>query len=136
MQKSIRRGSKQKSAVLKTVKKLACHPTADDVFSCMRQQNSIVSLSTVYRNLGILVEEGDLVTIMGPGTEVHYDHNLCNHCHIQCKICGMVADLDFEPLDFRSLSVKQRSGFQVDGVSVTFTGVCSECVKKQEESIK
>lgn len=125
--KLARRGSKQKRAVLGAVKWLANHPTAEKIFFRAREEVPNMSFSTVYRNLGVLVEEGELISISGSGSEIHYDHNVSNHCHIQCRVCGMVGDVDFAPIDFVQLLPKEASGFHVDGVSVTFTGMCDKC---------
>lgn len=122
-----RRGSKQKTAVLRAVKLLSNHPTAEEIFFRARKEIPHMSISTVYRNLGILVDRGELVSITGFGSEIHYDHNLTNHCHIQCRKCGKVRDVNFEPIDFVKLLSEGASGFQVDGVCVKFSGICREC---------
>ncbi len=131
-EKISRRGSKQKSIVLNAVRTLCNHPTAEDVLFKAREQIQNISFSTVYRNLGILVDEGDLITISGTGSEVHYDHVLKNHCHIQCRVCGKVRDVNFPAVDFKEISESDASGFTVDGVCVTFTGICRQCRAKQD----
>ena len=130
-EKISRRGSKQKLIVLNAVRTLCNHPTAEDVLFKAREEAKNISFSTVYRNLGILVDEGDLITISGTGSEVHYDHVLKNHCHIQCRICGKVRDVKYPAVDFKEISESDASGFTVDGVCVTFTGICRQCRAKQ-----
>ncbi|MCK5841610.1 MAG: transcriptional repressor [Candidatus Sabulitectum sp.] len=127
-----RRGSKQKRAVLSAAVSLANHPTAQQIFFKAREEVMSISFSTVYRNLGILVDEGDLITIIGAGSEVHYDHITGNHCHIQCSICGKVRDLDVPVVDFNGILPSEASGFTVDGVCVTFTGMCRDCREKTD----
>lgn len=128
-----RRGSRQKMAVLNAVAAYSDHPTADMIFLRVRGEMSGTSLSTVYRNLGILVDEGKLVAVSGPGAEVHYDHKTANHCHVQCRMCGKVSDVMHSPPDFSVLYPEEASGFEIDGVTVTFTGHCKECAAKQKE---
>lgn len=125
-----RRGSRQKQAVLESVSLHADHPTADCILHRVRKHFPGTSLSTVYRNLRILVDEGDLVAVVGPGAEVHYDHKTWNHCHVQCRICGKVCDVNHYPLDFSGIPPSSASGFTVEGISVTFTGMCEECTAK------
>ena len=127
-----RRGSKQKTAVLSAAKQLANHPSAQEIFFKARLQILSISFSTVYRNLGILVDEGDLITITSNGSEVHYDHIVNNHCHIQCRNCGKVRDIDVPAVDFNGILPSDASGFTVDGVSVTFTGMCEECIVRTD----
>lgn len=122
-----RRGSKQKMAVLDAAKQLSNHPTAQDIFFKVKEENLSLSFSTVYRNLGILVEENELISISGPGSETHYDHIVKNHCHIQCRVCGKVRDMNVPAVDFSGILPSDASGFIVDGVCVTFTGTCRDC---------
>ena len=128
-----RRGSRQKLAVLEAVTCYSDHPTADHIFLRVRKKLPGTSLSTVYRNLRILVEEGALIAVSGPGAEVHYDHETGNHCHVQCRVCGKVCDVTHEPLDFSALVPSSASGFTVEGVTVTFTGLCENCQLKQKK---
>lgn len=128
---SPRRGSKQKKAVYNAVVDSADHPTADMIYLRVRRELPGTSLSTVYRNLGILVDEGELAVVAGPGAEIHYDHSTGNHCHAQCRICGRVCDVQYAPVDFSALVPSKASGFMVDGVTVTFTGICDRCSKNE-----
>ena len=132
--KTHRRGSRQKLAILEAVTSLGSHPTADEIFLRVRETLPGTSLSTVYRNLRILVDEGLLIAVSGPGAEVHYDHETGNHCHIQCRACGKVSDVNHDPLDFSVIKPSSAPGFTVEGVCVTFTGICEECTIKHEKS--
>ncbi|PIE51339.1 transcriptional repressor [Candidatus Fermentibacteria bacterium] len=124
-----RRGSRQREAVLQTVKELANHPTADQIFIKVREKLDRVSLSTVYRNLGILVEEKKLISVTGPGGEVHYDHLLTEHCHALCDSCGRVLDVHISSDMLKAVKPVGIQGFDIADVMVTFTGICSECSK-------
>ena len=97
--KTFRRGSKQKRAVLNSARLLANHPTAEEIFFKVREELPRISLSTVYRNLGVLVDEKELVAISDSGAEVHYDYNVSDHCHVQCRKCGEVGDINYSPTD-------------------------------------
>ena len=49
------------------------HPTADMVYSSIREDLPNISLGTVYRNLRFLVEHGEAVSLkLGDGRE-HFD---------------------------------------------------------------
>lgn len=125
-----RRRSRQKKSVLTAVNLLANHPTAEEVFFKAREETPTISISTVYRNLRILVDEGKLVSIQTPGSEAHYDHNKKDHYHIQCRICGKLIDIDVPLLDLKTIRPRNASGFIVDEVCVTFKGLCRDCKSK------
>jgi len=122
-----RRGSRQKEVVQNSIVGLCSHPTAEEVYFKAKQEHSSLSLSTVYRNLRILVEEGTLIAISGSGSELHYDSNLSNHCHVSCRVCGKLRDICFPAVNLSELKEIDSSGFSIDGVCVTFTGICNEC---------
>ncbi len=123
----IRRNSKQKNIIIASVKKLGNHPTADEVFTEARKLLPGVSLSTVYRNLAILSENGELLSITNLSSETHYDHNTHRHFHVYCTECGKVGDIKISEKNMKALFPDQYNGFQISGFSVTFSGTCNNC---------
>jgi Fe2+ or Zn2+ uptake regulation protein len=132
MEESTRRNTRQRKVILEAVMDLGCHPTAEQVYDRVREELPRTSLSTVYRNLGILADQGLVTTVSGAGKEVHYDHNMCEHCHIECSVCGRICDVDVFPLDKDGLSSEDLSGFILQEVSVNLIGICPECAETDE----
>jgi Fur family ferric uptake transcriptional regulator len=124
------RNTKQRKVILKFVKSLGCHPTAEQIFDAVRKELPRTSLSTVYRNLGILVDQGEIVTVKGTGREIHYDHNIEKHNHIKCSICGRICDVNVDLVDRNTLKSDSVSGFIVNEVYLTFVGICPECAEQ------
>ena len=64
-----RRNSKQRQLVLEAVKARCDHPTADQIYLDVRAQDDKISRGTVYRNLGLLSDEGQIsqVRVPAPG---------------------------------------------------------------------
>ncbi len=123
----VRRNSKQKNIILASVKKLGNHPTADEVFIEARKLLPRISLSTVYRNLAILAENGELLSLTNLSSETHYDHNTHRHFHVYCTECGEVGDIDISEKKMKALFPDKYNGFQINGYSVTFSGICQNC---------
>lgn len=123
-----RRNSKQKDVVLASVVKLNNHPTADEVFLEARKVIPTISLSTVYRNLSILTESEELLSITNLSSETRYDHNLSDHFHIYCSECGAIGDITISKSNIKALIPKKCDGFHIDGYSITFSGVCKNCI--------
>lgn len=132
-QSAVRRMTKQRVIVLNTVKSLGSHPTAYEIFERVRQELPGISLSTVYRNLSILVGQGDILTVRGLGQEVHYDHNLHEHCHVQCRICGKVSDIHTDFIDPSCVNSHGGEGYIVEDVLITLIGICPECANRTKE---
>jgi len=118
------RETKQRRVVYDTIKNTYSHPTADWVFEQVRHTLPKVSLGTVYRNLGVLKEEG-LVA--------HYDADISPHAHFICDSCDQIIDVrNVKTIDWKTL--KDLVGCEVADQKVVFTGRCAGC--RQQEPKK
>ena len=80
----------QKDLVLSTVMGMSCHPTAEEVFAQVSQLYPSISKATVYRNLNLLSEMGEIRKIqMAEGAD-RYDGNISGHHHSICSKCGKI----------------------------------------------
>lgn len=109
------------------------HPTADNVYMAIRRQIPNISLGTVYRNLTMLVESGEITRLrVGDGAD-HFDYDTSPHYHFVCTECGSVIDLDMANID----SILKLAGAGFDGRIVGhvtyFYGVCGSCCQKEKE---
>jgi Fe2+ or Zn2+ uptake regulation protein len=117
----------QRTMTLNAVKKLASHPTAEEVWQAIAAENPAVSRATVYRNLNRLAENGLLLKIRAADGADHFDHRCDPHAHAICTRCGRVFDIGLkERLDLLGL-VGDTDGFEVSGYDLLFTGSCGEC---------
>ena len=73
------------------------HPTAEQIFLQMKQENSKIAQATVYNNLNALVADGKLIRLSQPGAPDRYD-NTTRHDHLLCTRCGALADFRFTDL--------------------------------------
>lgn len=126
MKETLRRNSKQRQLILETVKASHSHPTAEEVYQLVRQKNATISLGTVYRNLNLLAEMGEIVNLSEGFARDHFDGVCQSHPHLVCSRCGQVFDLDcdIQPV-LRQLS--QQNQCLVQGARVTAFGLCQQC---------
>jgi Fur family transcriptional regulator, peroxide stress response regulator len=120
--------------VLEVVRATDSHPTAELVHRMVRRRLPRVSLGTVYRNLRVLVAEGLVNELPGPGPHARFDGNTSDHHHFTCLGCGRIVDVDgplTEP-DSRALCtrVAAQGGFSVTHHRIEFYGRCSGCRRK------
>ena len=127
-----RRMTRQRRKVLEEILAHGNHPTADEIYDAVKRRLPGISLSTIYRNLGILIEQGEILEVHGPCHELHYDHNVHDHCHVRCSACGMVCDVDIEPIDVKTVLPVAASGFTIEKVHITFAGTCPDCWEQRE----
>lgn len=101
--------------------------TAEDLHKRVLSQQPGVSLSTIYRNLELLVEEGLACKVdLGDGqarfeARRHHEH----HHHLVCLACGKSEHLDC-PMPELEQMLGGR-GFRVTGHRFVVYGYCQAC---------
>lgn len=129
----VRRQSKIRQAIYEAVMQHPIHPTAEWIYDLLKLQYPSLSLGTVYRNLGILAEQGKIRKIASQETADHFDGNTEPHFHAQCRICGNLQDV-FLPYDQQvDQLAQQTTDFQIEEHSVIFSGLCPACQKKEKD---
>lgn len=79
-----KRNTIQRSLVLKTVKELQFHATADEVYDTIVKKHSDISRGTVYRNLNLLSDIGEIRKLEMPSGADRFDHICHEHYHTRC----------------------------------------------------
>lgn len=130
-----RRNTIQRALVLETVNKLCCHATADEVYDEIHKAHPTISRATVYRNLNLLSEMGEIRRIEIPGSADRYDHVVHNHCHVRCEVCGCIFDMDMEFVYGLESGIRDSHGFDITGYDIVFHGICPAC-KAQRDTAK
>ena len=119
--------TKQKEAILEVLRSATSHPPADWVYDEVRKEIPNISLGTVYRNLRLLRQMGEISEIDFSSTFSRFDGSSDNHYHFRCEKCGRVFDVD-EPvnkeLDER---IAPKTGFKISHHRLEFRGLCKEC---------
>jgi len=124
---TVSRKSKQKDSILRVVKETNSHPTAEWIYEEVRREIPNISLGTVYRDLNLLKQEGEISELDLAGTLRRFDGNVQNHYHFRCEQCGRVFDMD-EPVNEEiDKRIIQKTGFNVSHHVLEFRGLCKEC---------
>lgn len=102
------------------------HPTADMVYTSIRQEFPNISLGTVYRNLSLLVELGEIRKVTTDGAD-RFDAKTVPHPHFVCRKCGRVMDVMI-PVENPVMEVNENWDYgEVDECRMEFYGTCNEC---------
>ena len=80
--------SKQKKLITEILAASYAHPTASQIFEEARKRMPNIALGTVYRNLGVLVDEGIIVRLSVTGQPDRFDLPDDAHWHVICDKCG------------------------------------------------
>ena len=106
------------------------HPTADTVYMNVRQEFPNISLGTVYRNLTLLADIGEIQRIrVGDGVD-HFDADISPHNHFICTQCNSVIDLDMPSIDSINEVAGQNFDGKITGHITYFYGSCPKCTRE------
>jgi len=124
----VRRRTSQREVVLRAICE-GNHLSAREVFETVCRVKKM-SFGTVYRNLQILAEAGEIVCVPSGPEGLRYDRRRERHPHLRCGKCGRVFDV---PLPYRASLDREaaaKSGFVIEGHEISFTGLCRECAPR------
>lgn len=121
------RNTIQRTLVLEAVQSLHNHPTSADVYEVVRERYPNISRATVYRNLGVLANRGDVLRVEVPNGADRYDFLNRPHYHGKCRVCGGVFDIDMPYQSDIVSRVGDTHGFAIEGHEIIFDGICADC---------
>lgn len=124
--------SRQRESIKEFLTGRTDHPTADFVYENMKQIYPNISLGTVYRNLSLLADLGEIQKLSSFGGADRFDARTAPHCHFMCTRCGRVMDVFSEHIDksLESIAADFKDG-QISDYKARFFGVCKECLKEE-----
>ena len=124
--------SRQRESIKNFLMTRTDHPTAETVYENLRKEYPKISLGTVYRNLSLLTEIGEIQTIStGVGPD-RFDGKTEPHYHFICKHCGRVMDLNMQGMEHINLLAQHEFSGTIEGHTVFFYGGCEECLAQEK----
>ena len=125
-----RRNTRQRQVILEVLQSAGGHPTAGELYRTVRQEMPTISLGTVYRNLEILQETGDVVRLSCcTGQEARYDGLPHPHLHFMCEQCEAIVDLKAVLPVVDNMIGSPLEGHEVNGYHVVLRGICRNCLR-------
>lgn len=123
--------SRQREAIKEYLASTTCHPTADTVYMNIKKLYPNISLGTVYRNLSLLAEHGEIIKIScGDGSD-RFDANIGQHYHLICSQCGEIIDLQMDSIEHINAIANASFPGKINGHTVYFYGTCENCLKAE-----
>lgn len=122
--------SRQRDAILRVLRGTKSHPTADWVFNEVRKEIPNISLGTVYRNLRLLCQSGEVLELDMCDTLSRFDARTDNHYHFRCLSCEKVFDLDEPVIEDLDNKIARKTGFDIKCHRLEFRGLCMDCKGK------
>lgn len=121
--------TRQRKLILETLRRAKAHLSADEVYEIVRADMPRISLGTVYRNLEILQEQGEIQKLEFGGTQSRWDGDPHQHYHIRCVCCDRVDNVQYDPDRRIEAAVVTPTNYRVVGYHLEFVGMCAACDK-------
>lgn len=119
--------SKQRDSIKEFLRTRKDHPTAETVYLNVRESFPNISLGTVYRNLTLLADIGEITRVrIGDGVD-HFDYDTSPHYHFVCSECGSVSDLNLPFAEHLTEAAREAFDGEVEGQTTYFYGRCKKC---------
>ena len=122
--------SRQRESIQNYLNQTNDHPTAETVYLNVKNEYPNISLGTVYRNLNLLAEMGEVLKISTPNGGDRFDGHMHPHYHFCCNKCGRVIDLDLGDLSYINKEAEKGFDGEIENHSMMFYGTCEHCSKK------
>jgi len=123
---------RKRNAILNYLQSVTTHPSAEMVFSDLKQQIPDLSIGTVYRNLSLFKQQGLATSVATVKGVERFDGNTDPHVHFICTDCDAVIDLmDMQVPEELSRTAAQMVGGAAEQCQLSFTGQCRNCYDKR-----
>ena len=125
---SERRNTWQKTAVLEQLSNTDEFVSAQELHQKISQYGKKPGLTTVYRALTEMVEQGMADSLSISDGEMRY--RICtpeHHHHLICRVCGKTVEFDMPGFEELALQVAKANGFTELSHEIELFGVCKDC---------
>ena len=123
------RNTHQRDEILAYLQSQRAHRSASEVYDAVRKVIPNISLGTVYRNLGQLVELGKIITVETQDKFVYYDGYVKPHTHFVCRGCKNIFDFETESVYPKEIT---GNGFQIENERTVYYGLCNACSSSEK----
>jgi Fur family peroxide stress response transcriptional regulator len=122
-----RHRTRQRERLLELLRETDSHPTAAELFETARPEFPNLSLGTVYRNLEVLVGEGQIEAVPAASGPVRYDGNPVPHHHFVCEHCGAIHDVELPLPSELADQLERKYELHAERARIRFSGLCHAC---------
>lgn len=124
---------RKRAAILAYLKESKAHPSAETIYADLKSEIPDLSLGTVYRNLNIFKQQGQVISLGTVAGVERFDGHTQPHVHFICQECADVTDLPEMtiPTHLTDTAAKFTNGC-IQDCQLTFSGTCQYCLAKKE----
>lgn len=121
------RTTPQRVAIYSIIQESGDHLSALQIFERLQERLPAITEATVYRTLSFLARQGIILAAHIGGGSLVYEIAERQHHHLICRRCGATHEIDHQLLAQLYQEFQARTGYCIDGMHVTFFGLCPRC---------
>lgn len=122
------RTTRQRVAVSALLAESGEFRSAQDIHAALRARGASVGLATVYRNLGLMAELGEVDTLVREDGETLYRQcSDVHHHHLVCRQCGRTVEIAGPAVERWANAVAVEHGFTDVSHQLELFGLCAAC---------
>ncbi len=123
----------QRALILGIIRRGQGHLDVDEVYRQARKKQPRLSLSTVYRTLGILKRLGLVDEVHFDEAHHHYEMKPpTEHHHFACLGCGRVVEFRYPLVRLVKRRVAEVKDFEIINTELRMTGYCEQCRRERK----
>lgn len=126
--------SRQREAIMNFLMQRKDHPTAEVIYDNVRMIYPKISLGTVYRNLSLLTDTGEIRRLRTKDSKDHYDADLSPHYHFICDKCNSISDIYPDKPEIYIDAAREKTKARITGHEVFYYGICSSCIDMETQA--
>ena len=102
------------------------HPSANTIYNDLKPSIPKLSLGTVYTNLKLFEELGQVIRVANVKGFERYDADTSEHVHFVCDKCGSV--IDIMDADIKKAKKACQAGqAKIKSIQIVLHGTCESC---------
>ncbi len=115
----------QQRIIFDYLKGVKSHPYAEIIYEEVKKKLPQISLGTVYRNLNMLKEKGEIQEIKSK--LARYDADVSCHSHFICEKCGVIFDVFEKIVEEEKIKNKKIKFGEIKNFQLYLYGICNKC---------
>jgi len=123
-----RRQTRQRTAVADALESQAEFRSAQEIYDVVRRSGSSIGLTTVYRTLQAMAEDGQVdVIVRDDGESVYRQCSASHHHHLVCRACRRTVEVQAPEVERWAAGVGADHGYAEISHTVEVFGLCPDC---------
>ena len=128
--------TKQKDEILKIIRNYKEEFTIKDIYEKL---NNEVGLTTIYRLVNSLINEGTIEKCVSKGNIIYYHYmkecHKKNHFYLKCDNCKKLVHIDCDCIEELSSHIFKKHKFKPNKDHIIFNGICEKCIKNEKNKV-